>query len=61
MKDKEINIDELDEKIDRLVETAKNLPDAEGTKLFEAKILPLIQIKRSFIRAHDCNLRGMFD
>lgn len=61
MKDEEINIDELDEKIKRLVETARNLPDKEGTKLFEAKVFPLMQIKRSFLRAHDCNLRGMFD
>lgn len=57
----ELNIDELDQKIDRLFETARNLPEEEGTKLFEDKIIPLIKIQRSFIRAHDCNLRGMFD
>lgn len=58
---KDIDIGMIEDKIDRLFETARNLPDDEGTKLLEAKILPLIKIQRSFIRAHDCNLRGMFD
>ena len=52
MKDKEVDIDEIDRKIDMLVETAGKLPDKEGTKLFEDKIFPLIKIQRSFLRKH---------
>ena len=61
MKDNGIDICELENKIDRLFETARNLPDAEGTKLFEDKIIPLIKIQRSFLRKHDGIPQAEFD
>ena len=61
MKDNGVDIYDLENKIDRLFETARNLPDDEGTKLFEDKIIPLIRIQRSFLRAHGGVPQAEFD
>lgn len=50
MKYNGVDMDELDRKIERLIETAGKLPDDEGTKLFEEKVFPLIKIQRSILR-----------
>ena len=62
MENEEVDISKLEEKIDRLFETARNLPDKEGTELFEAKILPLIKIQRSFLRKSEGGIpQAVFD
>lgn len=60
MKD-EIDIGMIESRIDTLFEKAKNLDEKESTKLFEEEIIPLMQIQRSFLRAHEGIPQAVFD